>query len=65
MLLFHQTTSKVTIPGRKSVYRLVGSSGTPILDIMLSEGEDPPQPGVPILARRVQYSAAIEEHSAL
>ncbi|CAM9274865.1 unnamed protein product [Sphacelaria rigidula] len=46
-----QTTSKVTIPGRKSVYRLVGSSGTPILDIMLSEGEDPPQPGVPILAR--------------
>lgn len=48
-----QTTSKITIPGRKWVYRLVGADGVPILDIMLKDGEDPPLPGVPILARYV------------
>eukprot|EP00752_Nemacystus_decipiens_P007287 g6520.t2 len=46
-----QTTSKITIPGRKRVYRLIGADGVPILDIMLKDEEDPPQPGVPILAR--------------
>ncbi|CAN0361310.1 unnamed protein product, partial [Ectocarpus sp. 12 AP-2014] len=46
-----QTTSKITIPGRKAVYRLLGADRVPILDIMLKDGEEPPQPGVPILAR--------------
>lgn len=46
-----QATSKITIPGKKVVYRLVSSDGVPILDMMLLEGEDPPQPNVPILAR--------------
>lgn len=46
-----QTTSKITIPGRKWVYRLLSAEGVPILDIMLKDGETPPQPGVPVLAR--------------
>lgn len=46
-----QATSKITIPGRKWVYRLLGVDGVPILDIMLKDGEEAPQPGVPILAR--------------
>lgn len=48
---WHQTTSKITIPGRKWVYRLLSAEGVPILDIMLKDGETPPQPGVPVLAR--------------
>lgn len=46
-----QSTSKITIPGRKWLYRLYGADGIPILDIMLLDGEDQPQPGVSILAR--------------
>ncbi|CAM9831420.1 unnamed protein product [Scytosiphon promiscuus] len=52
-----QTTSKITIPGRKWVYRLFGVDGVPILDIMLKNGEEPPQPGVPILASRHPFVA--------
>lgn len=48
---WRQTTSKITIPGRKWVYRLLSGEGVPILDIMLKDGETPPQPGVPVLAR--------------
>ncbi|CAM9899441.1 unnamed protein product [Pylaiella littoralis] len=46
-----QTTSKITIPGRKEVYRLLAADEVPILDIMIKDGEEQPQPGVPILAR--------------
>ncbi|CAM9809113.1 unnamed protein product [Ectocarpus sp. 4 AP-2014] len=52
-----QTTSKITIPGRKAVYRLLGADRVPILDIMLKDGEEPPQPGVPILASRHPFVA--------
>lgn len=54
-----QNTSKITIPGRKRAYRLVGTDGVPILDIMLLGGEDPPRPGVPILARRDVYMVVL------
>jgi len=40
---------KRTIPGRKSVYRLVGENGFPICDLMLMRDEEPPQSGKPIL----------------
>lgn len=40
-----QEISKVTIPGRKDAFRLVGKAGTPLLDIMLLPGEAPPAVG--------------------
>ncbi|CAM9185098.1 unnamed protein product [Ascophyllum nodosum] len=46
-----EITSKITIPAKKWAYRLVGGDGVPILDIMLKDGEEPPKPGVPTLAR--------------
>lgn len=54
----NQTTSKITIPGRKEVYRLLAADGVPILDIMIKDGEEQPQPGVPILARYARYWTA-------
>eukprot|EP00743_Colponemidia_sp_Colp-15_P001417 GILK01001554.1.p1 GENE.GILK01001554.1~~GILK01001554.1.p1 ORF type:complete len:579 (-),score=86.69 GILK01001554.1:80-1774(-) len=37
--------SKVTIPGRKECYRLIGHDGIPILDLMVRVGEPVPQVG--------------------
>ncbi|CAM9820304.1 unnamed protein product, partial [Choristocarpus tenellus] len=44
-----QSKSKVTIPGRKWVYRLVGKDGVPILDLVVLDGELAPEPGKPVL----------------
>lgn len=44
-----QDVEKVTIPGRKDGYRLYGSEGYPIADLMVSAGDTPPQPGQRIL----------------
>lgn len=46
-----QDIGKVTIPGRKQGYRLLGADGHPVLDILLQAGEAPPQPGQRILCR--------------
>jgi len=46
-----QETAKVTIPGRKEVYRLIGVNGSPLLDLMMQAGEDAPRPGERILCR--------------
>ncbi|KKW22321.1 MAG: hypothetical protein UY71_C0002G0013 [Parcubacteria group bacterium GW2011_GWB1_52_7] len=42
---------KVTIPGRKEVYRLIRADGKAFLDLMLEAGETPPAVGEPIICR--------------
>jgi nicotinate phosphoribosyltransferase len=46
-----QDITKVTIPGNKEAYRLVGESGSPVLDLLIQSGEEPPEPGRRILCR--------------
>lgn len=41
--------AKVTIPGRKTAYRLYGAEGYPLVDVMLGDSEAPPEPGQRIL----------------
>ncbi len=40
-----QEATKVTIPGRKRCFRLVGREGYPLADVMLMPGENPPEIG--------------------
>ena len=40
-----QDVGKVTIPGAKDAYRLIGSEGMPLLDVLVRVGEAKPQPG--------------------
>ncbi|OQR98209.1 nicotinate phosphoribosyltransferase [Achlya hypogyna] len=67
-----QETSKVTIPGRKHAFRLVGANGSPILDLMMRCSEREPQAGQRLLCRHafdemvrvyVTPSAVIPLHS--
>jgi nicotinate phosphoribosyltransferase len=44
-----QDTAKITIPGRKTAYRLYGREGYPLVDIMLNVDEPAPEPRVRIL----------------
>jgi nicotinate phosphoribosyltransferase len=44
-----QQIEKVTIPGRKDVYRLFGKNGTALADLMIMVGENAPRPGEKIL----------------
>ncbi len=44
-----QQVEKVTIPGRKDVYRLYGRDKTALADIMVLSDENPPAPGKRIL----------------
>lgn len=46
-----QDVGKVTIPGRKEAYRLIGVGGSPLLDLLIQVGEEKPQPGMRILCR--------------
>ncbi|KAF1331295.1 Nicotinate phosphoribosyltransferase, partial [Globisporangium splendens] len=46
-----QDASKVTIPGRKEAYRLVGSNGSPLLDLMIGCDEKSPVIGKKMLCR--------------
>jgi nicotinate phosphoribosyltransferase len=46
-----QDIAKVLIPGRKHCYRLFGTSGWPLLDLMISDGEEAPVAGKRILCR--------------
>lgn len=42
---------KMTIPGRKDVYRLIGADRHPLLDLMVEAGKPAPKPGERILCR--------------
>lgn len=42
---------KVTIPGRKEIYRLFGSQGYPIVDVMIKVGQTVPKSGEPFMCR--------------
>ncbi len=42
---------KMTIPGRKEVYRLVGDNRHPVIDLMIEAGAEPPKTGERILCR--------------
>lgn len=44
-----QQIIKVTIPGRKDVYRLIGKDSIPLADIMIMVGEEIPEKGEKIL----------------
>lgn len=46
-----QDVEKVTIPGRKEVYRLFGKDGSPLVDLMQSASEEPPKSGERVLCR--------------
>lgn len=46
-----QDVSKVTIPGKKNVYRLYGESGYSLVDLLQKWDEDPPQAGKKVLCR--------------
>jgi nicotinate phosphoribosyltransferase len=44
-----QEAAKVTIPGRKTAYRLIGEQGWPLADLLMLTDEEPPQVGKKIL----------------
>ncbi len=44
-----QELSKMTIPGKKEVYRLFGEDGYSLLDLMIRVGDKPPEPGERVL----------------
>lgn len=46
-----QEVGKVTMPGRKTAYRLYGVDGHALIDILQRIDEDPPQVGNKILCR--------------
>lgn len=46
-----QDIVKVTIPGRKTAYRLSGEQGHYLADVMLLDDEEPPRVGKPYLCR--------------
>ena len=46
-----QDVNKVTIPGRKKIYRLSGKDGYPLVDVMTMASEPPPKPGRRLLVR--------------
>lgn len=46
-----QEIEKVTIPGRKNLYRLFGHDGKALCDVLTRTDEKPPQPGIRMLSR--------------
>jgi nicotinate phosphoribosyltransferase len=46
-----QDVRKVTIPGRKGIYRLIGEEGIPLLDLMIPVGDPLPRVGTRIMCR--------------
>jgi nicotinate phosphoribosyltransferase len=46
-----QDLGKLTIPGSKEVYRLIGKDDVPLLDMIIRRGEAPPMAGRRILAQ--------------
>ncbi|RWS03376.1 nicotinate phosphoribosyltransferase-like protein, partial [Dinothrombium tinctorium] len=46
-----EDVQKVTIPGRKQVFRLFGKDGSPLLDLLQTSSEPPPKQGERVLCR--------------
>lgn len=46
-----EEVNKITIPGKKDIYRLFNSEETPILDLITSATEDPPQADKPVVCQ--------------
>jgi len=46
-----EDVEKVTMPGRKDAYRLYGTDGHALIDLVVQTGEEPPQPGSRVLCR--------------
>ena len=44
-----QELTKMTIPGKKKVYRLFGEDGYSLLDLMIRDRDQPPEPGSRVL----------------
>jgi nicotinate phosphoribosyltransferase len=50
-LKISQELSKVSIPARKSAYRLLDTNGVPILDLMTEAEDEAPKPGAKVMCR--------------
>lgn len=46
-----QDVEKVTMPGRKNAFRLYGTEGWAVIDILQKDDEEPPQVGEKVLCR--------------
>jgi nicotinate phosphoribosyltransferase len=46
-----QDAGKVTIPGSKEAFRLIGGEGVPLIDLLVRAGEARPAPGRRVLCR--------------
>ncbi|CAL8073092.1 unnamed protein product [Orchesella dallaii] len=46
-----EDVEKVTMPGKKDVYRLYGADGHALIDLLVQTGEDAPQAGSKVLCR--------------
>lgn len=46
-----QDVEKVTMPGKKNVYRVFGQNGYALVDLMLKSDEEPPKPMQKVLCR--------------
>ncbi|MBN2431087.1 MAG: nicotinate phosphoribosyltransferase [Acidobacteria bacterium] len=46
-----QEIGKITIPGPKDVYRIIGKEGYALLDLLVQTGEPAPRPGEKVLCR--------------
>lgn len=46
-----QDTKKITLPGAKTAYRLIGNGGMPLLDLLVSTNEPKPVSGEKVLCR--------------
>lgn len=46
-----EDVEKVTMPGKKDVYRLFGADGNALVDLLQQPGEEPPLPNQRVLVR--------------
>ena len=54
-----QEIKKVSIPGKKVLYRLYGRAGYPLVDLMNLEEEEPPKSGDRVMCRLRAYQTLL------
>ncbi|CAG0885886.1 unnamed protein product, partial [Darwinula stevensoni] len=52
-----QDVEKITMPGKKSVYRLYSKDGHALIDLLMRPDEPPPQPGDRVLCRHPYHES--------